>query len=479
MPALWKIPSQQHYCRCLQSLARVGGLCQTPALHRLSPGATMPCSCLLQAQATGQPAHSHWHSPPGSLLATAATPTCPWGSPDAPAPHSPCASCRQDPRGPARRMLAPCWRPVDGREWGIFEVHQDSAPWPRSSRGAATGTTRNVHLPRAAAAARTAHLGLSPGAPSHQDGKAGASGRAAAMAQLTTRPASSKSCSPRVLELSPTQEGREGRDQHPLQEQGRARCCVLPWMMPMRCRQAGSAALTHPTSMRPCIWKPESPPCPIPGYGNAEHPLLRRGTMPTAQRNAEGQQVDPSPSTAFHTGSGGTAPHIASAASQADKELACSRTGLGQLQSSTSSTDSHSSADRLSPSSHQGTEVRDLPLAQKGAPVCSPAAPQLGPLTRTAVSQQPLALKGLRQRHPACCQALQQEEASCLHPRGTQPPPCGVKGQAGGAEHTSLLAPTLNRGVRGRDPHPPAPCTGWCWPGIGTQHSPASCWASA
>lgn len=45
------------------------------------------------------------------------------------------------------------------------------------------------------------------------------------------------------------QERMEGRDQHPPWEQGRAGCFVLPWMAPMSCRQAGSAAVTHPTSI--------------------------------------------------------------------------------------------------------------------------------------------------------------------------------------------------------------------------------------
>lgn len=123
---------------------------------------------------------------------------------------------------------------------------------------------------------------------------------------------------------------------------------------------------------------------------------LCRGTMTGEQWNAEGQHVAPSLSTAFHTGPG-TAPHITNAASQADRELPCSRTGLGQPQSSTSSMDtassrssmnSHSSVDMPFPSSHRDIEVRGLPLAQRGAQVCSPAAPRLEPLTMTPVTQQ-------------------------------------------------------------------------------------------
>lgn len=42
---------------------------------------------LLQAQATGQPARSHWHVPPGPSLATAATP-CVLGAPQMSQPHT-------------------------------------------------------------------------------------------------------------------------------------------------------------------------------------------------------------------------------------------------------------------------------------------------------------------------------------------------------------------------------------------------------
>lgn len=232
-------------------------------------------------------------------------------------------------------------------ENGAFARYLRMVQHGHSGKGAATRTTTNVHLPRAAASARTACLGLSPGAPSHQGGEQEPLGEQqpwlSPAAQLTHRPASSKPCSPRVLELSSMQERREGRDQHPPQEQGRARSCVLPWIASMRCRQTGSAALTQPhqhpgsqhlgTHASPWIWKPESH-SPSPGYGSAEHPLLCTGTMSGEQWNAEGQHVALSLSTAFHTEPGGMAPHIPRRGAGALKlqrgEMCCALTCPGE-----------------------------------------------------------------------------------------------------------------------------------------------------
>lgn len=111
---------------------------------RLSSGETMPCSCLLQAQATGQPAHSHWHGPPGPLLATAATP-CALVAPQMPQPHTapvPAAGRTHEAR------LRGCWLPpgnlqmAENRAFVRYTRNKtDLQPWP--GRG-------NAHRPQAA-----------------------------------------------------------------------------------------------------------------------------------------------------------------------------------------------------------------------------------------------------------------------------------------------------------------------------------------
>lgn len=75
---------------------------------KMSSGETMPCSCLLQAQATGQPARSHWHVPPGPSLATVATP-CVLGAPQMSQPHTAPVPATGRTR---EALLGGCWLPA-------------------------------------------------------------------------------------------------------------------------------------------------------------------------------------------------------------------------------------------------------------------------------------------------------------------------------------------------------------------------------
>lgn len=147
-------------------------------------------------------------------------------------------------------LLGGCWLPAGDlqmAENGAFVRYIGMVQHgPHSSRGAATGTTRNVHLPRAATAACTACRGLSPGAPSHQDDEQEPLGEQPRIISHSGLLAASPA-GPGNWSCHHT--GREGgQGSAPTTGAGRAGCCVLPRMTPMRCRQAGSAALS-PTSI--------------------------------------------------------------------------------------------------------------------------------------------------------------------------------------------------------------------------------------
>lgn len=137
------------------------------------------------------------------------------------------------------------------------------------------------------------------------------------------------------------------------------------------------------------------------------------------------------------------------------------------------------------PPGHQGerSAPAHCPGLQRGTRSSSLTAPGWGssPGTCDPAGPQPPNRRG--RGTPQRCQALRQEEASCLHARGKRQLPTRCDGPGWGSPAPSTPHPSttgLTRGARAeRNPCPPAPCTGWCWQGTGAQGSPASCCASA
>lgn len=246
-------------------------------------------------------------------------------------------------------------------------------------------------------------------------------------------------------------------------------------------------------------------PAAIPPYAATQPPhRLPRGhpqrVSDGGQRGSTGCGL-PSLSTALRHRSGGHN-SLHRPLSWADVDLGHSSAGLRQRWSSASSTDtasslsSHSSEDRSPPSPCRDTKVRDLRSAQRpglgrGTQLCLPIAPGLRPLTVVSVTQHTPSPPTGEVGRPSCSAGrFSKRKLPAFTPEVTSNSPSSAKGRAGvggvwgaGHPHTPCQPPTdtcLTRGGRGeRNLRPPAPCTGWCWQGMGARGSPASCCASA